>query len=253
MGAQLVADAGTYAGGAVETYLFQWRRCDKTGGGCVDVAGATGQTYGVRSADLNHTLRVEVTAKNDYGSTVNESKPTTVVQTATAPAVTTTVAASRTTTICCQTVRLNGHVSSNRAGEPITIIAGEFDQDITNTVAKTVTDTSGNWTAVVKLRTETTYTAQTSTSLSRADPRHRSPPGSASASPGRTCPGQDHRPRHLRRRRSTVPNPQVHRRLTWGTTSSTRSPVAHFRRLSETRPHRHRPHLHPPNVNQAPG
>jgi hypothetical protein len=167
VGAQLVADAGTYAGGAVETYLFQWRRCDKTGGGCVDVAGATGQTYGVRSADLNHTLRVEVTAKNDYGSTVNESKPTTVVQTATAPAITTTVAASRTTTICCQTVRLNGHVSSNKAGEPITIIAGEFDQDVTNTVAKTVTDASGNWSAVLKPLIETTYTAQTSTSKSQ--------------------------------------------------------------------------------------
>jgi hypothetical protein len=167
VGAQLVADAGTYAGGAVETYLFQWRRCDKAGGGCVDVAGATGQTYGVRSADLNHTLRVEVTAKNAYGSTANESKPTAVVQTATVPAVTTTLAASRTTTICCQTVRLSGQVSSNKAGEPITIIAGEFDQDVTNTVAKTITDASGNWTAVVKPLIETIYTAQTSTSKSQ--------------------------------------------------------------------------------------
>ena len=166
VGAQLVADAGTYSGGAVETYVFQWRRCDKVGGGCIDVAGATGQTYGVRSADLNHTLRVEVTAKNDYGSTANESKPTPVVQNATVPAVTTTLAASRTTTICCQTVRLNGHVSSNKAGEPITIIAGEFDQDVTDTVAKTVTDASGNWSAAVRPVIETTYTAQTSTSKS---------------------------------------------------------------------------------------
>ena len=167
VGAQLVADAGTYGGGAVETYVFQWRRCDKAGGGCVDVAGATGQTYGVRSADLNHTLRVEVTAKNDYGSTVNESKATAVVQTATAPAVTTTAASSRASTICCQTVRLNGHASSNKAGEPITIIAHEFDQDVTNTLAKTVTDASGNWSAVVKPLIETTYTAQTSTSKSQ--------------------------------------------------------------------------------------
>jgi hypothetical protein len=166
VGAQLVADAGTYGGGAVETYAFHWRSCDKTGGGCTDVGGATGQTYGVRSSDVNHTLRVEVTAKNDYGSTVNESKPTAVVQTATVPAVTTTIAASRSTTICCQTVRLNGHVSSNKAGEPITIIAIEFDQDVTQTVAKTVTDASGNWSAVVKPVIETTYTAQTSTSKS---------------------------------------------------------------------------------------
>ena len=167
VGAQLVADAGNYSGGAVETYVFQWRRCDKTGGGCVDVTGATGQTYGVRSADIGHTLRVEVTAKNDYGSTVNESKPTTVVQTATVPAVTTTVTASRTSTICCQTVRLSGHVSSNKSGEPITIIAIEFDQDVTNTVAKAVTDASGNWSTLVKPLVETTYTAQTSTSKSQ--------------------------------------------------------------------------------------
>ena len=167
VGAQLVADAGTYAGGAVEKYAFQWRRCDKTGGGCVDVPGATGQTYGVRSADLDHTLRVEVTAKNEYGSTANESKPTAVVQNATVPAVTTTITANQTTTICCQTVRLNGHVSSNKAGEPIVIIGREFDEDVTDTVAKTVSDASGNWSAVVRPLVQTSYTAQTSTSKSQ--------------------------------------------------------------------------------------
>ena len=167
VGAQLVADAGTYGGGAVEKYAFQWRRCDKAGGGCVDVAGATGQTYGVRGADLDHTLRVEVTAKNDYGNTVSESKPTAVVQAATVPAVTTKIAASRTTTICCQAVRLSGHVSSNKAGEPIVVTARESDQDVTETVAKTVSDATGNWTALVKPLIATTYTAQTSTSKSQ--------------------------------------------------------------------------------------
>jgi hypothetical protein len=167
VGAQLIADAGTYGGGTVEKYAFQWRRCDRTGGTCVDATGATGQTYGVRSADLGHTLRVEVTAKNDYGSTVNESKATAVVQPATVPAVTTTISASKTTTICCQTVRLTGHVSSNKPGEPIVIIAREFDQDVTETVAKTVSSASGDWSATVRPTIATTYTAQTATSKSQ--------------------------------------------------------------------------------------
>ena len=56
----------------------------------------------------------------------------------------------------------------NKSGEPITIIAIEFDQDVTNTVAKAVTDASGNWSTLVKPLVETIYTAQTSTSKSQA-------------------------------------------------------------------------------------
>ena len=166
VGAQLVADAGTYSGGAVSKYVFQWRLCDKNGGNCSDVSGATGQTYGVRSSDVGNTLRVDVTAKNDYGSTTNESKATAVVAPATVPTVTTTIVASRTTTICCQTVKLNGHVSSGKAGEPVTILAQQHDAAISDVVAKTSSDTAGNWTAVVQPTIETTYTAQTSTSKS---------------------------------------------------------------------------------------
>ena len=127
VGAQLVADVGTYTGGAVQTYKFQWRRCDSSGGSCTDITGATKQTYIVTSTDEGKTLRVSVTAKNDYGSTTNESKATGVVQ-SNIPPVTTTIAASKTTTICCQTVKLTGHVSSNKAGEPITILATAFDR-----------------------------------------------------------------------------------------------------------------------------
>jgi hypothetical protein len=165
-GAQLVADPGTYSGGAVAKYLFQWRSCDRGGGGCTDVPGATGQTYGVRNTDLGHTLRVQVTAKNDYGSTVNESKATVVVAAPTVPAVTTTVTISRATTICCQTVRLTGRVSSGKAGEPITIIARPFDETVDNVVGKTTSAAAGNWTAVVTPTIQTTYTVQTSTSKS---------------------------------------------------------------------------------------
>jgi hypothetical protein len=165
VGAQLVADVGTYGGGAVEKYLFQWRRCDSAGGNCSDISGATKQTYIVTGADVGKTLRVSVTARNDYGSTTNESKASAVVQ-SNIVAVTTTIAASKATTICCQKITLSGHVSSNKAGEPITILAQEFDETVTDVVARTTTDASGNWSARVTPLIRTTYAAQTSTNKS---------------------------------------------------------------------------------------
>ncbi|HET7567434.1 MAG TPA: hypothetical protein VFJ91_05545 [Gaiellaceae bacterium] len=44
------------------TFTRQWQRCAISGVGCRDIAGATGASYGVRSADVGHTLRVLVTA-----------------------------------------------------------------------------------------------------------------------------------------------------------------------------------------------
>lgn len=167
VGAQLVADVGTYGGGAVEKYTFQWRRCDSSGGSCTDISGATKQSYIATSTDQGKTLRVSVTARNDYGSTTNESKATGVVQ-SNIVAVTTTIAASKATTICCQSVILSGKVSSNKAGEPITILAQEFDETVTDVVARTTSDASGNWTAKVTPTIRTTYVAQTSTNKSSA-------------------------------------------------------------------------------------
>lgn len=67
-GDELTASTGTWTGG-VRSYAYQWRRCDTGGAGCTDVAGATGKTYGVRAADVGHSLRVTVTATNLAGST----------------------------------------------------------------------------------------------------------------------------------------------------------------------------------------
>jgi hypothetical protein len=165
VGAQLVADVGTYSGGAVTRYLFQWRRCDSTGGNCTDIPNATKQTYTIASADQGKTLRISVTARNDYGSTTNESKATGVVQSNITP-VTTTITASRTETICCQTIKLSGTASSKKAGEPIVILAQAYDQDVADVVAKVTTDAAGNWTATVTPNIQTTYMAQTITNKS---------------------------------------------------------------------------------------
>ncbi len=44
------------------TYTYQWERCDSGGASCVDIGGATSQTYAVQNADVGSTIRVEVTA-----------------------------------------------------------------------------------------------------------------------------------------------------------------------------------------------
>lgn len=44
------------------TFTRQWQRCPVSGIDCRDITGATGTSYGVRTADVGHTLRVLVTA-----------------------------------------------------------------------------------------------------------------------------------------------------------------------------------------------
>lgn len=83
-GEVLTADAGTWTGG-VRSFAYQWQRCDAAGASCVDVADATGKTFGVRSADVGNTLRVTVTATNLAGSTKVTSDRTDVVKPASAP------------------------------------------------------------------------------------------------------------------------------------------------------------------------
>jgi hypothetical protein len=84
VGEELTATTGAWTGG-VRSFAFSWQRCDAAGAGCAAVAGANGRTYGVRSADAGHTLRVAVTARNLAGATTVESDRTAVVQSGTTP------------------------------------------------------------------------------------------------------------------------------------------------------------------------
>jgi hypothetical protein len=104
VGEELTADAGTWTGGAT-TFTFQWQRCDSAGAGCVDVTNATARSYGVRSADAGHKLRVEVTAKNASSTATATSDPTAVVRSASTPTPTPTPAANKAPSIAFLSLR----------------------------------------------------------------------------------------------------------------------------------------------------
>jgi hypothetical protein len=78
VGETLTADPGQWAEGP-STFIYQWQTCDKDGSNCKDISGATGKTYGVRAADKDNTIRVQVTAKNLVGSTTANSDNTALV------------------------------------------------------------------------------------------------------------------------------------------------------------------------------
>jgi hypothetical protein len=78
-GQTLTADAGTWSGSQPISFAYQWRRCDGAGANCANVAGATGSTYVLVSADVGSTLRVAVTASNVAGSSAATSAQTAAV------------------------------------------------------------------------------------------------------------------------------------------------------------------------------
>jgi hypothetical protein len=79
-GSTVTADPGDWQGTPTITYTYQWQRCDAAGDNCVDIAGATGQTYELTDADVGGTVRVVVVANNDAGaSSPATSGPTTAV------------------------------------------------------------------------------------------------------------------------------------------------------------------------------
>ena len=75
VGQTLTATTGTWTGSPT-AFAFQWQRCDAAGAICATIAGATGATYLVGSADAGATLRVAVTATNAMGSATAVSAQT---------------------------------------------------------------------------------------------------------------------------------------------------------------------------------
>ena len=77
-GQTLTGSTGTWAGSPT-SFAYQWQRCDPGGLACVNVANATGPTYGVGVGDAGSSLRLAVTATNAVGSATALSAPTAAV------------------------------------------------------------------------------------------------------------------------------------------------------------------------------
>ena len=166
VGNNLVAQPGSYSGGAVSSYSYRWQHCNASTLNCSTISGATHQDYTVVSGDLGQRLRVQVTATNPFGHVTTQSNATEPV-TVPVVVVTTTLQSEAPATVCCQTVQLTGTISPAHTGEKITILAREFDALAALTITTATTDASGNWTAAVVPKIQTTYTAQTTTSTSQ--------------------------------------------------------------------------------------
>jgi hypothetical protein len=83
-GQQLSTTNGTW-NNSPTSYTYAWSRCDASGNSCAAIGSATAASYTAVAADVAHTLRVTVTAKNASGSANATSAPSAVVSSTTAP------------------------------------------------------------------------------------------------------------------------------------------------------------------------
>ena len=79
LGQTLTADPGFWSGTQPITFTYQWRSCNRQGGGCQNIAGANARTYSLKQSDVGTTLRVRVTARNSVGTREVTSVPTAVI------------------------------------------------------------------------------------------------------------------------------------------------------------------------------
>jgi hypothetical protein len=83
-GSTLTANDGTWANSPTG-FSYQWQQCDSSGANCNPISGATSKTYKVATGDVDHTLKVAVTATNRDGSSTATSAASDVVSSGKAP------------------------------------------------------------------------------------------------------------------------------------------------------------------------
>jgi RHS repeat-associated protein len=66
-GQTLSASAGTWSAGPNPTYAYQWQRCNRAGGECANISGATSSTRVLGKTEVAGSVRVVVTATNSGG------------------------------------------------------------------------------------------------------------------------------------------------------------------------------------------
>lgn len=87
-GQTVTASSGTWSGDTPITYRYHWQRCNSSGGSCVNISGATSQTYQLVSADVSSTVKAVVMATNPGGSVNASSAASGVVVAALPPTIT---------------------------------------------------------------------------------------------------------------------------------------------------------------------
>jgi hypothetical protein len=80
VGRSLTATPGLWDDDGPIDFLYRWLRCRADGSACASIPHATRPTYQVSTLDVEHRLRVRVTAISDKGSAVAESALTASVQ-----------------------------------------------------------------------------------------------------------------------------------------------------------------------------
>ena len=84
-GQTLVGHRGQW-NGTVNDYNDFWVRCNKNGGSCANISGATNRNgFLLTNVDVGKTIRFKVQAKNADGSTFASSVPTAVIAAASKP------------------------------------------------------------------------------------------------------------------------------------------------------------------------
>lgn len=111
-GQTLGATTGSW-GESPTSFAYAWSKCAKDGSSCTAITGATAATYAATSTDVNHTVRVTVTATNAGGSSQATSAPSAVISSKNAPTATAAPAISGSLTVGSTLTASQGTWSGN--------------------------------------------------------------------------------------------------------------------------------------------
>lgn len=109
VGGTLTVSNGSWSPSAT-SFQRQWQRCQSDGSNCLNIDGATGMTYGVRTIDAGNRIRALVTAHTSAGQTTIASSNSDIVQTSTVTTTTTvTTPSPRAPTLSFISLKHRGH------------------------------------------------------------------------------------------------------------------------------------------------